>query len=76
MADHIPAESVGAQGDFGFGFLDLIFAEPGQAELRRGVDDFRRLAFGHRQEGDGAGVASGAGAGRGDPFSNVMQLRL
>jgi hypothetical protein len=52
MADHVPAQPARAQGDLGFGFLHLVFAEEAQPEGGCGADDLWRLTLGHRDEGD------------------------
>ena len=74
MTDHVPAEAAGAKWDFGFGFLDFVFAEESLAGIGRGGDGVRSVAFADGEELDFGGIAIGARAGGGDAGANVFEV--
>jgi hypothetical protein len=74
MADHVPAQSGGAQRDFRFGFLDFIFAKQREAEFRGFSDQFRRVSFGDRQQRHRIWGANCALAGSGDSLPDAFKV--
>ncbi len=59
MADEMPARLAGAQRNFRLGFLNLVFAEQKLSGFDRLADGFRRMRFGHGQQRDACGIATG-----------------
>jgi hypothetical protein len=75
VADHVPMKVGGAERNFGFGFLDAIFAKESDTKRGGGLDGFGRLTFADRLERDGIRGASGAAAGIVDALADVLQIR-
>jgi hypothetical protein len=70
MTDHLPAQMARAKRDFGFRFLNFIFAEERQTKLSGFIHDFRRLAFGDGEQRDRIRLAAGAFAGGANALLN------
>ncbi len=70
----MPAQFARAQRNFCPGLLHLVLAEKNLAEPGRRRHDFRRLALGHRQQGDGIRVAPGAFARGANPLLDFFKV--
>ena len=74
MADHVPAKASGAEWNFGFGFLDFVFAKERLAGIGGGGDGVGAVAFADGEELDFGGIAIGARAGGSDAGANVLEV--
>jgi hypothetical protein len=74
VADHVPADAVAGRGDFFARGFDAVFAEVGDAETNQDADFVNAGGFGHGDEADAGGVASGARRGDGDAFADESQI--
>src|ERR1700722_11124341 len=61
-------------GEFGFEFLDAVFAELAQAGFVGGADYFCWMRFGYGDDGDFVWAASRAGGGLGDAFADLGEV--
>jgi hypothetical protein len=66
VADEVPFEVGGEEGDFFDGFLNAIFAEEGVSGVDGFLDDFGGPGLGNDHEIDVIGLAAGLGGGLGD----------
>ena len=64
VTNHMPTKPVGAEGDLRLRFLDPVFAEDGQPQLRRRPHRFWRLPFADGDQGYRVDPAAGSLASR------------
>src|SRR4029078_12051711 len=74
MADHVPLQAPRTKRNFGFGLLNLVFAEQRVAKIRRRPDRLGGMSLGDGDKGDVITIPLRTGAGALDALFDFLPM--